>query len=185
MKDVRDKLILSTIALGAKQGIEGINMKTLSQKCKVSVGTMYYHFKDKYDLLYNATFYVVKQLTVEINKAINAGAPYEENYKNILRAIVEYDIAHPEEAIFYCRTLVVPSIKFKKRDNDEVVDYCPLTAFLRKGGEAGIIVNYDMIMTLAYFPLCTYLLHCFMGKIEPNQTDIENIIDRLWLAISL
>ncbi len=179
-----DKIIAATIQIGARQGIENISIKSIGDQCGVSSAAMYYHFKNKYDLLYKSTFYVVKQLSTVINKTVIPDLCYGDNYKRILKAISKYDLTHPAESIFYNRMLIVPSMSLEQADLDEIVSYCPLHAFLDEGQRNGHIINLPNIITMAYYPLCTFLMQYIIREATPSDDLLGSFIETLWKAIS-
>ena len=180
IKNLKEKIILSTIEIGAKKGIESINIKDIGNKCKVSSAAMYYHFNNKYELLFEAAFYVVREITDCIHKGVNTSLECEAQYKTIMRIIAGYHIANPIKSIFYTRMLVVPSMELTKDDLAKICDYCPLIRGLRLWQKQGKISDMPQIMSVAYYPLCIYLLHNFINKSKPTEHAINSIIDHLW-----
>ena len=184
IKNLREKIILATIELGAKKGIESISIKDIGDKCKVSSAAMYYHFKNKYELLFEAAFFVVKEITDCICKNAEPSAECEKQYKETMKVIADYHIANPTKSIFYTRMLVVPSMELSKGDLSKIRDYCPLTQNLRLWQQQDKICDMPQIMSVAYYPLCIYLLHNFINKIKPTEQSVNSIIDHLWYMIS-
>lgn len=183
---MKDKIINAVIEIGTLQGIENVTNKSVAEKCGMTPANIYYHFKDRYDMILKAAMHVAIKEVEVMNNAYQANENYENNYKNILIAVAKhYNKKEYRNHVGYLvRATGLPPTALRPNDIETLEQICRMNILLHEGIKNGKIRNLDNIMQRAYLPFCMYLYSIFISRKKLNYKKLQDIIDSLWLSIA-
>jgi AcrR family transcriptional regulator len=178
-----EDIIIKSMGIFAKKG-SGATIEDIAKCCKVSPGSIYYYFKDKNALYFEAAYYAAKKVSSAIRSAMDPSKDTETNYKNAILSVINFSKENIKIANFFCTFQNTHHVStLKKHEYAKIADLCPMWDFLKKGIEKGDILPIPLITTVAYSPVYPYvLLNNILQPTTPEQDKM--FADCLWRAIS-
>ena len=96
----KNTILKVTLELIAEQGFHGTSISQIADRSKVNVGSIYYHFKNKDDIL-NALYIDSKsRMTQWVFRDCAEDLPVDEKLRHIMVNIIRYYNANQEELSF-------------------------------------------------------------------------------------
>lgn len=181
-KDPKEEIIKNTITVFAKNGVDGAGMKEIGRACGMSPASLYYHFKNKHDLVYESIKYVAYQLIKQIDLVTQDTAGLESRYKTAIKSIADYIKTHEEEARFYGNVIILPpKLMFSYEEWMLIANMCPVYKMVEEGIRDGIFCDLPNIIFMGYYPIYPFMLN----NMDVTTEQINEFVDRLWSAISI
>ncbi len=183
--DLREKVIDYAVELFSKKGYENVSVTDIAKKCKIATSTLYYHFKDKEDLLKQTFYDVTVKMTNHFRRGIDYSKPFEDQYKGGLYNAIKYLHKNKHRCDFYSIFSLSPGTPISVADRMALDDLCPIAQLLKKGLENGAFRkrNYLEAMTLGSIPIYNYSARNNASKYTPSDHEINGFISSLWNAL--
>ena len=182
---LREKIIESTIELFSKKGYDDVSITDIAKKCKVATSTLYYHFRDKHDLLSQVFLDVLTKMANHFREGIDYSKPFEEQYKMALYTAIKYLHKNKHRCNFYTIFTLAPNSPISVAERRSYEEICPIGQLLKKGMETGVLQKraFSEAMTLGYIPVHNYSVRNNSNKYIPAEGEINNFIASLWKAL--
>lgn len=182
----RQQILDTTLDLIADLGFKHASLSLIIKKSNAAAGTIYYHFKNKEELI--DTLY--SELKAEMGKAIIRNLEQQMNTKEkfflIWKNLFSYYIENPKKFEFledYTNSpLVRKEIKaINKRHYQTAIDY------FEYGIEFGMLrdLNLDLMMNLVFGNISTLARMVIMEEIELNEIILNNTIQSSWDSVKI
>ena len=102
---LRQEILAAARELFAQEGYESVSMRKIAEKIEYSPTTIYLHFRDKHDLLYEICSDTFELLTKRLTKVAAAPGDPVDLLKRGLRVYVDFGTSHPNH---YRSTFMTP-----------------------------------------------------------------------------
>lgn len=100
LQDKKNAILRAALELIAEQGFHGTPISQIAQKANVNVGSIYYYFTNKDDLVNTLYINNKARLAQYAFQNYSRSAPVYEGFKQLLRNIVHYFVENPAELSF-------------------------------------------------------------------------------------
>ncbi len=182
IKDIEETIIYTSLELFGKYGYDGVDMKMISQKCGIAVGTLYNYYPNKMELFFSVFEKSWHKTFKKLEDAQKSNLPPKELLKNYIKIL--YDDIKGRKGIGR-ELLKNNSIEPVKEERiaafkeqlmchiESTVNLIPKSAFKNK--------EYDTSRRLAeiFTVIITVLIDGHSDEDEYNIDFIETIIDSL------
>lgn len=184
--DTRSRVIEYAIELFVKQGLQQTSMAQLSEESGIAVGTIYYYFESKNDLIEKTYLYISEKYGV----AVKAGEdeyklPYKKQFKNIWLKSCAFFIDNP--SYFYLKDSLQysPLISNELRSKSQQY-YKAGHELIKKGIELGIIPDNDPLILGAwiYNTIITPAQLHLGGIVTMTPNVLEDFFEMSWKGIT-
>jgi TetR/AcrR family transcriptional regulator len=142
-REQRKSHILDTArALLLEKGLNATSINQIAKRAELSVGAIYFYFKDKEELFAALQVEGLELLAQAIHRAVDRESPPEERIRSIARAYLNFSEEHKNyfDIINYFltspETIFPPDLK-NEIDEHGNVSIFPLTAAIRDGIDRG------------------------------------------------
>lgn len=119
----REAAVIAAMAVIDRDGLEALSVQSVARAMKVSAPSLYYHFKDKDELLQ----LVARELLRQIGKSTSPEASWEERMIGLsvatLRVILEHANAAPLMLRFFPRSLMLSAYENSLVDTPYPVEH--------------------------------------------------------------
>lgn len=119
----REAAVAAAMAVIDRDGLEALSVQSVARAMKVSAPSLYYHFKDKDELLQ----LVARELLRQIGKSTSPEASWEERMIGLsvgtLRVILEHANAAPLMLRFFPRSLMLSAYENSLVDTPYAVEH--------------------------------------------------------------
>jgi len=102
---LRDEILGAARQLFVKEGYDGVSMRRIAEKIEYSPTTIYLHFKDKADLLFELCQETFAKLIAELQSIAKKHEDPLDMLREGLRAYIHFGLNHPQH---YLATFVIP-----------------------------------------------------------------------------
>lgn len=89
-----------SLKLVLKKGFSGLRMQDVADEAKLAAGTLYIYFKNKEELLSNLFLYLFKDITSQVQQALNPHIPLPASLQNAYSRYFRICISQPEKIAF-------------------------------------------------------------------------------------
>lgn len=104
MQSMKDKIMVESFKLFLEKGFESVSMSEIKKSSGISVGTFYYYFKSKEDLINTVmTNYIFDYFQMALDNMNDFEGSTKEELYYVTMQIIGYDIYKKEWAGFYRR----------------------------------------------------------------------------------
>lgn len=102
MQSMKDKIMVESFKLFLEKGFESVSMSEIKKASGISVGTFYYYFKSKEDLINTVmTNYIFDYFQMALDNMNDFEGSTREEIYYVTMQIIGYDIYKKEWASFY------------------------------------------------------------------------------------
>lgn len=148
--NTKNRILVTAGRLFSQRGFFGVSMHDIADELSISKAALYYHFESKDALTQELLRDTVDQLKIELNKAINKGTLPTDKIFNLIKALLDFKIKHPELSLLV-------SLGFTPDERMPIVQFivdlrAELIKFIRDLIEGVNIVQrttYESIFTVA------------------------------------
>lgn len=105
----REKIALAAERLFIQGGIEAATMNHIAKDAGYSKATLYVYFADKEEIVHFLVLKSMKTLYSHISKAVEKQAPAKDKYRDICKALVNYQEQYP---LYFALTLGEINVDF-------------------------------------------------------------------------
>lgn len=109
----RENIAGAAERLFAHGGIEAATMNDIAKEAGYSKATLYVYFADKEEIVSFLVLKSMKTLYSHISEAVEGPAPAKETYRNICRALVNYQEEYP---LYFALALGEINVDFEKKN---------------------------------------------------------------------
>jgi AcrR family transcriptional regulator len=185
----RNEIIEITIDLIAEKSISLAGMREIAKKAGTYPSTIYYHFKNKEDLLFNTILFINEHINEYVSKIdIDLYDTNEAKFKALVRRAYDFLFTHPNYASTLRQYSIAAHLYLSDELRDELTrataaDYC-FTRFLgNMKEESTTIRELGMTATLfCYMPIYDFALHTLFPK-STSEKQIDIFIDSMWKSV--
>lgn len=110
----RENIAGAAERLFARGGIEAATMNDIAREAGYSKATLYVYFTDKEEIVSFLVLKSMKTLYSHISEAVEGQAPTKDTYRNICRALVNYQEEYP---FYFVLALGEINVNFEKENN--------------------------------------------------------------------
>jgi len=96
----RQALLQAALDLFAENGFNGASTALIAKRAGVASGTLFFHFKNKEELIHSLFNEVRENIDFEVLKDVPADLPIRERLSRMLSNLLRYFLAHPAEFKF-------------------------------------------------------------------------------------
>lgn len=89
-----------SLKLVLKKGFSGLRMQDVADEAKLAAGTLYIYFKNKEELLNNLFLYLFKDITSQVQQALNPQIPLPASLQNAYSRYFRICLSQPEKIAF-------------------------------------------------------------------------------------
>ncbi|QIW16877.1 hypothetical protein A4G20_07215 [Pasteurellaceae bacterium RH1A] len=178
------RILMAAEVLMAREGVQNLSTHKIAKEAKLSVGTIYVHFKDKDDLLTQLVLFLFQRFYQDSMRHAAPGLPLFEQYRKMWLGKWHYLQNNPTIVMNMHQYEALP--KFH-----DVVKFCtsaedmPWNQFLDRGRQTGEIANLpnNMIYALSFGVIRDLAYIQIIEGIRYSEAMIEEMVERTWLAI--
>jgi len=186
-----NEIIEITITLIAEKGIASAGMREIAKKAGTYPSTIYYHFKNKEDLIFHTILFITERIDEYVSDIdLSAYSTDEAKFKALVRRAYDFLSAKPDYASTLRQYSIAAQIYLtddQKRDELTKITsstYC-FTRFLENLAERNKTIRelgMTISTTFCYMPIYDFALHPFFNKIT-SEKQINIFIDSLWQSL--
>ena len=102
IKNCSERILTQTIKIGAADGVgKHLSTKKIAAACHISEGTVFLHFKNKPELLYNAFLSIDQKIAVALKDCQFNPMDFDGSIRRLWDTYMSYLLSHPEESRYY------------------------------------------------------------------------------------
>ncbi|WP_028974943.1 TetR/AcrR family transcriptional regulator [Spirochaeta cellobiosiphila] len=132
--DKRDLILRATRDYILKEGLENISMGQLSKVTGIAVGTIYYSFPSKEELLNQTYQYCRDQFVPRKPHTLRSPLNVEKALKDIVASYLKKGIEHPKDFLFVERYHLSSIVKEESRlDYEDIIEGLSLRELIEEG----------------------------------------------------
>lgn len=94
--DTRNKILKTAGELFSQRGYFGVSMQDIADELNITKAALYYHFDSKDELVELLLRKSVKDLKVELKKAVDTSRIPSDVLFNVIKSFLDFKIKHPE-----------------------------------------------------------------------------------------
>lgn len=94
--DTRNNILKTSGELFSQRGYFGVSMQDIAGKLNITKAALYYHFDNKNELVEVLLRQSIKDLKVELKKAVDTSRIPSEVLFNVIKTFFDFKIKHPE-----------------------------------------------------------------------------------------
>jgi AcrR family transcriptional regulator len=147
--DKRTALLKATLSLVNNGGIQGASMAKVAKIANVSPATIYLFFESKQDLVNQLYLDGKVSLAQAAFKDFDSDKPVKENFEKIWFNLIEFQLAHKEEASFLSQCGNTPMIDEETRQ-EGLQHFTPLFDLWSQGIKEGIVKDISPYLLYAF-----------------------------------
>lgn len=184
LSDKKAAALKATLELISEQGFHGTPMSQIAQRANVGVGTIYRYFSGKEDLI-NALYIDVKSRLARYTLHNYAESmAVHESFILLLRNIVDYFRANPQELLFMEQYANSPLITADTHE-EGLRMFEPVNNMFKRAREENLLkeLPMEMLSTLAYGATISLVKLCLSGKVKLEEASLDAGVDAIWDAI--
>lgn len=184
LPDKKAAALKAALELISEQGFHGTPMSQIAQRANVGVGTIYRYFSGKEDLINELYIHVKSRLARYTLHNYAENRPVRESFIVLLRNIVDYFRANPQELFFMEQYANSPLITAASHE-EGLRMFEPVNTMFRRAREANLLkeLPMEMLSTIAYGATISLVKLCLSGKAEIEEADLDAGVDAIWDAI--
>lgn len=139
------QLLDAAATLMEREGFQGVSMQALAEEAEVSVGLIYRYFGGKDELLLSVIVDVLETISARVPQAVAAAG--EDPVEGVAAAFRGYcevvDERRHAAMLTYRESRALSSRGLEKIKAMEIASSEPMRDLLRRGAEAGLLVEHD------------------------------------------
>ncbi|UJR81585.1 TetR/AcrR family transcriptional regulator [Sandaracinus amylolyticus] len=161
------RILASTLALVAQQGLAGLSMEAVARTAGVAIGTVYIYFESKEALL-NALYLETKRaFSREVFGHASATEPVRPAFERVCIAYMKYVAAHRAEVLLMQQFRNSPFVLEGTLAASEDAT-APLLALLERGKAEGLLKDVPTPLMIAFLQATLAELTAYVGS-EPSR----------------
>lgn len=115
--ELRGKILAAARELFATEGVERVSMRNIAARIEYSPKTLYLHFANKGELLYQLCEDTFRELNLELRAIAESGAKPDQILRRALHAYIRFGERHPND---YRIAFLSPPEDYPYRSHDEL-----------------------------------------------------------------
>lgn len=177
------KIYEATTKVICEEGVEACSLSKIRDTSSLAIGTIYYYFKNKEDILNSLYLSLVKELIGAADFSVSK-KDYQKTFKIVMGELLEYDRIHPEKA--QVRFALMQSKFITQETEERAYDYLtPLKELLSDGVDEGVVEDTNKKTLINQ---CLWQLAFIANQLQQaGKKRTENILNSgisfLWKAI--
>lgn len=177
-------ILFATQTLIAKDGIQNISMHKVARQAKISVGSIYLHFKDKEDLLNQLLHFLFLKYHQHLLQYYDTNLSFYEQYCQFWKGHWIFLQKNPDAVINIYQYEALPQYH-------DLCRYCTdgknlaYNVFIMRGKQDNIIINLptNIIYSLSLKVLTGLAYSNIVEKREYDEKALEKVMNCTWKAI--
>lgn len=179
--DTRNTILKTAGELFSQRGYFGVSMQDIANELNITKAALYYHFNSKDELVEVLLRKSVKDLKVELKKAVDTSRIPSDVLFNVIKAFLDFKIKHPEISLLISLgsgsddRIPVLALAIELRQE--------LIKFIR-----GLVGGIDFTRKLTYrtlFTVTTFIVSSVLSPFNHNQKDTKQVATNLSKLLNL
>ncbi len=181
------QILEATERLLAKHGFEHLSMQLVAKDANVAAGTIYRYFLDKNDLLQQLRLHVMNQCVSRLIVNVDLNQIDKTQFHILWKNAWDFTFNRDANAINREQFDSLPYQSNDEQKQIELAIFAPIDAFFRQGVEIGLFKPFAsyVLTSMTIDPAICLAKKQARNMISLSTTEIEQIIDACWDAISL
>ncbi len=176
--DIRNKILETAARLFAAHGYAAVSMRRLATETGMTQANLYYHFKDKEDLVRSTLAYAFKDRNLSLEEAITGGNDPESRLELAISWFARNLFEDAILAKLFIRELLVADSERMKYLTERIFQdtFTTLVGLLQDYLGAQHAVLYGLALTstiLGFFQISGFTKH--LDEVRPELVDPETI----------
>lgn len=184
MEEIGDKkqaIFESTLDLIKDHGFHGAPMSLVAKNAGVAAGTIYHYFESKEQLICELYSYTRERVKAIVLRSLEEGGSLKEKFFRVWINLYRFYVKQPNVLIFFEQFVNSPfnTDKYPNHFRGE------LYTFFEQGIKSGQLkpIKPELLLVMVLGSISsTAKLHLF-GNIPLTKTDLDRIVDILWIGI--
>ncbi|WP_259418240.1 TetR/AcrR family transcriptional regulator [Bacillus toyonensis] len=180
--ETRNKILEATLALVAENGFHGTSVSQIAAKSKVNVGSMYYHFNNKDDILKALYIHCKKQITQYVFNKSSEDMPPDECLKRMMFQIVHYFMENEAEKSFMEQFENSPYYAEIASSTEYTEIMKPYMELYVDAGKEGLIKDLPLavVQSLMYGAITSLTTYYLSNQEITSESVLSEAIDAIW-----
>ncbi len=184
--DKKQKVLDTTLELISKLGFQATPISLIIKKSNVAAGTIYYHFKNKEDLIDSLYTELKKEMGSAIIQNINYEMTYKDTFFMIWKNLFNFYIHNPQKFEFIENYANSPFIQKEIKAITKGY-YQPAIDFFNTGINTGILRNIpiDLLINLIFGDVSVLAKMVILNEIEISDLVLNQTIQSSWDSVKI
>lgn len=177
----------ATLQLISHKELQATSMSLISKESGISVGSIYYYFKSKEEIVNELYIAVVKESTKAVLKDFYIDAPIRTRFEQAWEQLIHISMDHPECFQFMEQYSFSPYIESETKKKAAEANWCgPLATLYKEAIQSNLFINLDpQLMVQMHYGSIVYLLKAyFQNSISLTDDLIKSVILSCWNSAS-
>lgn len=151
-------ILTNAAALFSAQGYMRSSIADLADACKLSRGALYHYFESKEAILFAILDAHVRAMIQHVETAVSGGGPTLQQFRNVIRAIVEVNAKSPDE-----QRVLIHDLSFLNEDEQQAIKNLErqlvdivTDLLVRLDAEGKIVKRTKKVYTMILFGIINY-----------------------------
>jgi AcrR family transcriptional regulator len=182
----RDKILRAALELVAARGFQGASVARIAERAGVNVGSMYYHFSDKENIISALYLQGKARIAASAFRGMEGGASAEDQLKMVIGNVVRHLVDHPAEFSFVEQFENSPYFAADRHGAERaeaVRPYQQLHENLIEQGAAGNL-SADVFESLFSGAVIALTKHFLRQGSRVDEGDLAAAVDAMWRMIA-
>ena len=182
----RDQILDAARKLLLEKGMQTISISRIAKEAELGVGTIYFYYKNKEDLLVSTYIGIKGKLADAAVKNFDENKPIRDIIKVVWFNLFDYISKNKDYFRFTEQFSHSPYLELVKKEEVERV-FEPIYKIVKIGIDRKIIkdVSYDIISAFIFYPIITLANPRICEHISLDKETIETSFNLGWDAIKL
>ena len=185
---VKRVILKHAVSCFYKYGIEATNIEMIKDRAKISVGTIYYHFKNKEGIVAHLVLAAIEDLFVYRQRYLLDAQNFQESIYALVLSYVDWVDEHPNFAqIMFSGKFDVYTSDYKNELNNKklinrkkILDWFDLPENYYKTND----IPFDLFSSLINGPTEHYCKYWLLGRVEKSPKYFrKELAHATWISI--
>ncbi|PUZ22126.1 transcriptional regulator, TetR family [Chitinophaga costaii] len=185
----RVRIINAVYRIVGKNGLAGVNIKSISTESGLATGSIYTYFSNKEDIIQASYLHSEHSMSAQIYQGLDIRDPVKRSLYAIYFNTLKYRLKHYNEIVFadqYLQSNYV-QLNLEKAFKDYEEQHAPLYEVFRKGQQEGLFVNQSLFLMSNFFmgAVRSASIGMLQNVLKVSRENVESSFTMAWKGICL
>jgi Transcriptional regulator len=183
--NVQKAVFEATLQLITQKELQATSMSLISKESGVSMGSIYYYFKSKEEIINGLYLAIIKDCTKAVLRDFYKDSPIQIRFAQAWLYLIRFSMEHSEASRFIEQYSFSPYIDDETKRQSAEANWCGSLATLYKEAiQTGLFIDLDpQLMVQMHYGSVVYLLKAyFQNTLTVTDDVIHTVIQSCWNA---